>query len=609
LEAYRRTLQAAWKGRTRPVIKVCGGTGCRAHSCTAVADAFRSEVTRQGLAGKVELKVTGCPGLCERGPIVVVDPAGVFYQRVKAEDAAAVVSETALKGKVIDRLLYTAPDGRKLVHAADLPFYQGQMRLVFAHNGDIDPLSIEDYIATGGYAALPRALFDMTPERIIDEVKRSGVRGRGGAGFPAGTKWESVRRARGDIKYVIANGNEGDPCNFANRFLMEGNPHSILEGLIIGAFAMGAHEGFLFIRSEFDMAVEHCRQAIAQAEALGLLGKDILGSGFDLSVTINRGGGAFVCGESTAVMASLEGRIGEPRVKYVHNAEKGLKERPSDLNNVETWADIPLIINRGGDWFRAIGSEGNSGTKAFSLVGAVNDSGLVEVPLGTSLRKLIFDIGGGIRGGRPFKAVQTGGPAGGFIPASLLDLPVDFDELTKAGSMIGSGGMIVMDDRSCMVDVARYFFTFLEEESCGKCFPCREGIKRMGQLLGDISRGKGRLEDLAYMERLAAYMGDSSICALGQTASNPLLAALRYFREEFEAHIRDKRCPAGVCKALVRYDIDREKCNGCGRCVTACPRQAITSPGRRKPVVIDHRRCNKCGECLAACEPAAITVE
>jgi NADH-quinone oxidoreductase subunit F len=512
-----------------------------------------------------------------------------------------------VKGKVLDRLLYIDPDtGKKVTYEPKVPFYNKQKRLVFGNNGLIDPTQIEDYIAVGGYAALGNVLSGMTPEGIIAEVKKSGLRGRGGGGFPTGDKWQSCRDAEGEKHYVICNSDEGDPGAFMDRSLMEGNPHSVLEGMIIGAYAIGSHEGYIYVRNEYPLAVKNAETAIKQAEEYGLLGRNILGSGFDFSVKISRGGGAFVCGESTALMASLEGKVGEPRAKYVHTVEKGLWEQPTDLNNVETWANVPLIIGNGADWYAGIGSQGSKGTKIFSLVGKINNTGLIEVPMGITLREIIYGIGGGIPDGKKFKAVQTGGPSGGCIPESLLDLPVDFDQLDKAGSMMGSGGMIVMDENSCMVDIAKYFINFLEGESCGKCLPCREGLKRMSQILTDITEGRGKKGDIALLERLSATLVDSSLCALGSTAPNPVLTTLRYFRDEYEAHIKDKRCPAGVCKALVTYSIDEEKCPGCGLCVKACPVEAITPTGKKKPVILDQEKCIKCGACYDVCKLGAV---
>jgi NADH-quinone oxidoreductase subunit F len=541
---------------------------------------------------------------------VVIKPADIFYQKVKEADVPGIVAETVANGNIIDRLLYTDPNtGKRVTHESEVPFYQKQKRLVFGNNGLIDPARIDDYIAVGGYAALGRAISGMTPEGVIAEVKKAGLRGRGGGGFPTGDKWASCRKAEGEKRYVICNCDEGDPGAFMDRSLMEGNPHSVLEGMVIGAYAIGSHEGYIYVRNEYPLAVKNAEIAIKQAEEYGLLGRNILGSGFDFSVKISRGGGAFVCGESTALMASLEGKVGEPRAKYVHTSDKGLWEQPTNLNNVETWANVPLIIGNGAGWYSKIGSQGSNGTKIFSLVGKINNTGLIEVPMGITLREIIYGIGGGIPGGKKFKAVQTGGPSGGCIPESLLDLPVDFDQLDKAGSMMGSGGMIIMDEDSCMVDIARYFINFLEGESCGKCLPCREGLKRMSQILTDITEGRGKEGDIELLERLSATLVDCSLCALGSTAPNPVLTTLRYFRDEYEAHIKEKRCPAGVCKALITYSIDEEKCPGCGLCVKACPVEAITDMGKKKPVVLDKEKCIKCGACYDVCRLGAVIRE
>jgi NADH-quinone oxidoreductase subunit F len=530
----------------RPIITVCNGTGCQAYGSKSVAAAFFDEVKKQKLESKIDVKTIGCPGFCERGTLVVVKPQDIFYQRVRPRDVPEIISEIG-KGGVVNRLLYTdRATNEKVVKESDVPFYKRQMRLIIGNNGLIDPNSIDDYIAIGGYSALPKAL-KMKPEQVIDEVKKSGLRGRGGAGFPTGTKWESTRRAHGDIKYVICNADEGDPGAFMDRSLVEGNPHSILEGMIIGAYAIGSHEGYIYIRNEYPMAVRHMRIAMEQAETYGLLGENILGSGFNFTVKIKRGGGAFVCGESTALMASLEGRVGEPRAKYIHTSEQGLWGRPSNLNNVETWANVPLIINKGAEWYSKIGTENSKGTKIFALVGNISNTGLVEVPMGTTLREIVFEIGGGIPKGRKFKAVQTGGPSGGMIPESMLDLPVDFDELTKAGSMMGSGGMIVMDEKTCMVDMARYYTTFLEGESCGKCLPCRECLRQMRYILDDITQGRGKEGDIELLGELCACLYDASLCQLGGSAPNPVMSSIRHFRDEYEAHIKDKKCPAGVC--------------------------------------------------------------
>jgi len=606
LEALRKATVAS-RDPDKPCVTVCGGTGCHSFGSEGVSDAFKAEIKKNRLDAKVDVKVTGCHGFCEKGPLVVIKPADIFYQKVNLKDVPEIVAETVVKGRVIDRLLYTDPNtGKKITHESEVPFYQKQKRLVFGNNGLIDPTRIDDYIAVGGYAALGKALSGMTPEGVIDEVKKAGLRGRGGGGFPTGDKWQSCRDAEGEKRYVICNCDEGDPGAFMDRSLMEGNPHSVLEGMVIGAYAIGSHEGYIYVRNEYPLAVKNAQTAIEQAEEYGLLGKNILGSGFDLSVKISRGGGAFVCGESTALMASLEGKVGEPRAKYVHTSDKGLWEQPTNLNNVETWANVPLIIGNGAGWYSKIGSEGSNGTKIFSLVGKINNTGLIEVPMGITLREIIYGIGGGIPDGKKFKAVQTGGPSGGCIPESLLDLPVDFDQLDKAGSMMGSGGMIIMDEDSCMVDIARYFINFLEGESCGKCLPCREGLKRMSQILTGIAEGRGKDGDIDLLERLSATLVDCSLCALGSTAPNPVLTTLRYFRDEYEAHIKDKRCPAGVCKALITYSIDEEKCPGCGLCVKACPVEAITDMGKKKPVVLDKEKCIKCGACYDVCKLGAV---
>ena len=609
LDNFRKSIVSR-RNVNKPCIAICAGTGCLAYGCLDLVAAFRNEVEKRGLQDKVDVRATGCPGFCERGALLTIYPQGIFYQRVKIEDIPEIISETILKGKILDRLLYTDPNtGERFVKEDDIPFYKRQQRLLLDKNNKIDPTSIEDYLAIGGYAALSKALFQMSPQGIIDEVKRSGLRGRGGGGFPTGSKWESTRKAEGDIKYVICNCDEGDPGAYMDRSLMEGNPHSVLEGMIIGAYAIGSSLGYVYVRNEYPMAVDNVTIALKQAEEYGLLGDNILGSGFDFRVKVSRGGGAFVCGESTALMASLEGKVGEPRAKYIHTSDKGLYDRPSNLNNVETWANIPLIILRGADWFNKIGTKGSKGTKIFSLVGKVNNTGLVEVPMGMTLREIVYDIGGGIQGGKKFKAVQTGGPSGGVIPESLLDLPVDFDELTRAGSMMGSGGMIVTDENNCMVDLAKYFVGFLQEESCGKCLPCREGLKRMLEILTDITKGKGREEDIELLERLCATLKDSSLCALGSTAANPVLTTIRHFRDEYDAHIREKRCPAGVCKELITYFIIDEKCPGCGLCVDPCPTEAITFVAKKKPVILNQEKCIRCGTCYDICKMGAVGVK
>jgi NADH-quinone oxidoreductase subunit F len=608
LETLRKSIIAN-RDPERVCITMCGGTGCIALGAKNVATSFLKEIKQQGFENKVDLRVTGCPGFCERGPLVIIKPKNIFYQKVTPSDVPEIITETIIKGKVIERLLYVDPNTEeKITYEQDIPFYKKQQRLILGNNSSIDPTVIEDYLALGGYSALSKSLFGMLPEDIIGEIKKSGLRGRGGAGFATGLKWESTRRAHGEPKYIICNCDEGDPGAFMDRSLMEGNPHSVLEGMIIGAFAIGSHEGFIYIRNEYPLAVENARIAIEQAEKYGLIGEDILGSGFDFKVQINRGGGAFVCGESTALMASLEGKVGEPRAKYVHTSEVGLWDKPTNLNNVETWANVPLIINKGSEWYNKIGSPTSKGTKIFSLVGKINNTGLIEVPMGITLKEIIYDIGGGIPNGKHFKAVQTGGPSGGCIPDSMLELKVDYDELTRAGSMMGSGAMIVMDEDNCMVDIAKYFITFLEEESCGKCVPCREGIKRMKEILTDITEGKGKKGDIELLQNLGNTLVDSALCQLGATAPNPVLSAIKYFSGEFNSHIKDKHCPAGVCKALIKYYILPTKCVGCGVCIKVCPQTAISLVEKNKPVILDQAKCIRCGSCEEACKLDAIGV-
>ena len=608
LEALHRELRAARDPQT-PCITICAGTGCLAYGTKAIIERFRDELLRRNLQDRILLRTSGCHGFCERGPMVVISPEKIFYQRITAEDVPEIIAKTVLGKEIIDRLLYTDPNtGQKIVHEHDVPFYKLQTRYVFGMNGEIDPTSIEDYLAIGGYSALAKALFRMSPDEIIQEVIASNLRGRGGGGFPTGWKWDATRKAKGEPKYVICNADEGDPGAYMDRSLLEGNPHLVLEGMIIGAFAIGSHEGYIYVRNEYPLAVTNITTAIRTAREYGLLGKDILGSGFDFDVKINRGGGAFVCGESSALFASIEGRSGEPRQKYVHATEQGLYNKPTTLNNVETWGNVPLIINRGSAWYSSIGTQKSTGTKIFSLVGKINNTGLVEVPMGITLRQIIYEIGGGIPNGRTFKAVQTGGPSGGCIPEQFLDMPVDFDELTKIGSMMGSGGMIVMDDRTCMVDVAKYFVTFLEEESCGKCTPCREGIKQMRIILQRICEGGGSEQDLETLEWMGGAIRDGSLCALGGSAPNPVLTTIKYFRDEYIAHIRDKRCPAGVCKALISYRVDTAKCTGCHACSRVCPTQAAQGE-RKAPHVIEPEKCIKCGACFEACKFEAIIIQ
>ena len=590
-------------------ITICGGTGCLAYGAKGLVEQFKTEIEKENLGKKIDIRSTGCHGFCEQGPVVVIYPEKVFYRRVGLDDATEIIHRTVLNGEILDHLLYTDPSsGEKIIHEDDVPFYKKQMRLVFGMNGQIDPTSLEDYLAIGGYSALAKVLNGMEPEAVIEEVKKANLRGRGGGGFSAGWKWESTRKAKGDPKYVICNADEGDPGAYMDRSLLEGNPHLILEGMMIGAYAIGSSEGYIYVRNEYPLAVENVTTAIEKVRERGMLGEDILGSGFSFDIKVNRGGGAFVCGESSALFASLEGRAGEPRAKYIHATDRGLQNKPTNLNNVETWANVPFIINKGAEWYQNIGTENSKGTKIFSLVGKINNTGLVEIPMGMTLREIIEDIGGGTPAGSTFKAVQTGGPSGGCIPEQYLDMPIDFDALTKIGSMMGSGGMIVMDDRTCMVDVARYFLKFLEGESCGKCVPCREGVRRMREILDDICEGRGREGDVELLESLSHAIIDGSLCALGATAPNPVLSTIKYFREEYNAHIQEKKCPAGVCKELIRYKINEENCTGCGVCAKLCPAECISGE-KKQPHVIDQDKCIKCGSCRESCKFDAVIVE
>lgn len=596
-------------------ISVCGGTGCKASGAMALIEAFRTEIEARKLG--IEVISTGCHGFCERGPLVVLHPSGIFYQKVKVKDVPEILDKTLAKGEIIPRLQYRDENRQVYEKEKEVPFYKHQQRIVFAMNGHIDPKRLDHYLSMGGYRALATVLSKHKPEEVIDMVIRSGLRGRGGAGFPTGLKWKATREANGDIKYLICNADEGDPGAFMDRSVLEGNPHLVLEGMLIGAYAIGASEGYVYVRNEYPMAIEHLQLAIEQARTLGVLGKNILGTGFSFDIKINRGGGAFVCGEETALIASIEGKRGMPRTRPPFPAKQGLFGKPTDINNVETWANIPTIINRGVEWFTSIGTgdvskspfNGSKGTKIFSLVGKVNNTGLVEVPMGISLRKIVFGIGGGIKNakkGRTFKAVQTGGPSGGCIPEQYLDHPVDFDELSKLGSMMGSGGMIVMDDHTCMVEVARYFVDFLKEESCGKCTPCREGLRRMSEILNRLVRGQGRMEDMAVLEDLGVAMKDASLCGLGQTAANPVLSTLKYFRSEYEHHIESGLCDGRQCIELIRYFIT-DACTGCTVCAKKCPTQAISGENK-KLHVIDQAKCVRCGVCYDACNFNAISI-
>ena len=601
LEEFRKGILSK-RDPNKSCITLCSGSACHATGSRDVAASLEEEIEKQGLSAEVDIRRTGCHGFCERGPIIVIHPEEICYFQIQPEDVPEIISETIKEKKVIERLLYTDPStNEKIIHESEIPFYKHQKRLVFGSNGSIDPKSIEDYLAIGGYSALVKVFSGMmNAELVLEEVKKSNLRGRGGGGFPAGRKWEGSRNAPEPIKYVIVNADEGDPGAYMDRSLLEGNPHSVLEGLIIGAFAIGSNEGYIYVRQEYPLAVENIHLAIKMAEEYGFLGKNILGSGFDFKVIVHQGAGAFVCGESTALMTALEGRVGEPRPKYVRSNIKGLWNRPSVLNNVETWANVPLIINNGADWFTQFGTEESKGTKIFSLVGKITNTGLVEVPMGMTLRDIIFKIGGGIPGGKAFKAVQTGGPSGGCIPENLLDLEVGFDELTKAGSMMGSGGMIVMDEDNCMVDVARYFIEFLTDESCGKCVPCREGLRQMLKILTNITEGKGKEGDIELLEDISETAIEAALCALGKSAPNPFLSTLRYFRDEYEAHIKEQRCPALSCKELISYYIDPDKCKACMICLRKCPAEAIDG-ARKKIHIIDQEKCTNCGTCFEVC--------
>jgi NADH:ubiquinone oxidoreductase subunit F (NADH-binding)/(2Fe-2S) ferredoxin len=610
IEAFEQ-LQAELRDKAqlsgRKLISLCAGSGCGAYGTAKVHDALKEKMLEKGLQDKIEVKLTGCHGFCEKGPIMVIHPEGIFYPQIKPEHIPDVVEQTLQKGELVKSLIYKDPVSKKeLIHEHDIPFYKLQKRIIFGNNGLIDPTSIEDYIAVGGYSALAKALSTMKSNDIIEEIKKSGLRGRGGGGFPAGIKWATCARHEG-TRYVICNADEGDPGAYMDRSILEGNPHSVIEGMIIGAYAIGSQHGYVYVRHEYPLAVTNLTIALKSAREKGLLGKDILGSGFSFDIQISRGGGAFVCGESTALMASLEGKPGRPRAKYIHTVESGFRESPSNLNNVETWANVPVIITKGADWYSAIGTEHSKGTKIFSLVGKVVNTGLVEVPMGTTLREIIFDIGGGIPKKKKFKAVQTGGPSGGCIPEQFLDLPVDFDELAKVGSIMGSGGMIVMDQDTCMVDVARYFVDFLKDESCGQCNPCREGLKQMLEILTDICGGNGKNGDIELLEEIGAMIQKFSLCGLGTSAPNPVLTSILYFRNEYQAHIRDKKCPAGVCKPLFHYEIDPETCNGCTLCAKKCPQDAISGE-KKQPHVLDQGKCIKCGICYEGCKFDAINI-
>jgi NADH:ubiquinone oxidoreductase subunit F (NADH-binding)/(2Fe-2S) ferredoxin/Pyruvate/2-oxoacid:ferredoxin oxidoreductase delta subunit len=593
----------------RAHLLVCAGTGCVSCGAFKIKEALEKEIRKRKLQDEILVIATGCNGFCERGPILMVHPDGVFYQQLKVSDIPFLVEEHLIKGRPVKKLMYIPPEEKEPIpKMKDIEFFKHQRLIVLRNRGRIDPEKVEEYIAFDGYEAMGKALTEMTSEKIISEITASGLRGRGGAGFPTGKKWAAGRAAKGSPKYLICNGDEGDPGAFMDRSVLEADPHAILEGMVIGAKAVGAEKGFIYIRHEYPLALKRVEIAIRQARENGLLGEDILGTGFNFDLEIVQGAGAFVSGEETALIASVEGRIGMPRQRPPYPANKGLWGKPTVINNVETWATVPNIILRGAKWFSALGTKTSKGTKIFSLVGKINNTGLVEVPMGISLRDIVFGIGGGIPGGHEFKAVQIGGPSGGCIPAKLLDLPIDYESLTEAGAMMGSGGMIVMDDKTCMVDIAKYFLNFLRDESCGKCVSCREGTQRMWEIVKKITEGKGTEKDLDVLEEVARTCKDASLCGLGQTAANPVLTTLQYFRHEYEAHILDKRCPAGVCQALIRYVVVAEKCTGCQSCKNACPTQAIK--GTLKDVhLIDQTKCIKCGACQEACRFEAIEAQ
>ncbi|MEG1878327.1 MAG: NADH-quinone oxidoreductase subunit NuoF [Pseudoflavonifractor sp.] len=614
LQAVRAKYAASLEAETKKIL-VCAGTGCISSGSLEIFARLKELMEAQGIPCAVELaedphgdvvgmKKSGCHGFCEMGPLVRIEPQGFLYTKVKLEDCEEIIAETIVKGNPVERLAYRQ-EGKIYRKQAEIPFYQKQTRLVLEHCGHIDATSIEEYFAIGGYAALEKALFDMDQTAIINEVTDAKLRGRGGGGFPTGRKWSQVQKQKTEQKYIVCNGDEGDPGAFMDRSIMEGDPHRLLEGMMIAGAACGASEGYLYVRAEYPMAVERLRRAIAQAEAWGLLGDHILGTDFSFHLHINRGAGAFVCGEGSALTASIEGKRGMPRVKPPRTVEHGLFDLPTVLNNVETFANVPRIITRGADWFKGYGTAGSPGTKAFALTGNIENTGLIEVPMGTTLREIIFDIGGGIKNGRKFKAVQIGGPSGGCLIETNLDLPLDFDSLKAVGGMIGSGGLVVMDDSTCMVEVARFFMHFTQNESCGKCVPCREGTRRMLEILERIVDGRGEEGDIDLLLELSDTISNTALCGLGKTASYPVLGTIRYFRDEYEAHIREKRCPAGACQKLKRIYIEPSECKGCSKCARGCPVGAITGQVK-SPFVIDPEKCIKCGACVEACPFHAI---
>ena len=600
----------------RSHVLVCGGTGCTSSGSQAIIDKFEAEIEKNGLKDEVAVVRTGCHGLCALGPIVLIYPEGSFYSMVKVEDVPEIVSEHLLKGRVVTRLLYQETvKEEEVIPLVETGFYKKQKRVALRNCGVINPENIDEYIAVDGYQALAKVLTEMTPEQVIDTLLAAGLRGRGGAGFPTGQKWKLARTLvpDADQKYVCCNADEGDPGAFMDRSVLEGDPHVVLEAMAIAGYTIGANQGYIYVRAEYPIAIQRLQIAIDQARAYGLLGKDIFGTGFDFDIDLRFGAGAFVCGEETALMTSIEGNRGEPRPRPPFPAVKGLFAKPTVLNNVETYANIPRIILNGAEWFASTGTEKSKGTKVFALGGKINNTGLVEVPMGTTLREVIEDIGGGIPNGKKFKAAQTGGPSGGCIPAEHFDIPIDYDNLLSIGSMMGSGGLIVMDEDNCMVDIAKFFLEFTVDESCGKCTPCRIGTKRLYETLDKITKGQGTLEDLDKLEELCYYIKANSLCGLGQTAPNPVLSTLRYFKDEYVAHVVEKRCPAGVCKDLLNFSIDKEKCIGCGMCAKQCPAGAISktdyiAPGKKLPAMaIDSSKCVKCGACMATCKFSAIS--